>query len=154
MKKEMESLIVNKTDRKHDALLAKKGKKLFSAISTLPLRGGKIDLYWLSRYADAKQNSIEKNSQPRRRYNQRHGLNSSRGILMAYFSDKRSSDLAVWRFNGKRHIFWPHISINFSFPNCRVLLVASTALPRCWSRQFILLCSKSLTRQRSQQHLS
>jgi hypothetical protein len=31
--------------RKHDAQLVKKGKKLFSAIFSLPLRGGKIDGY-------------------------------------------------------------------------------------------------------------
>jgi hypothetical protein len=45
MKKSMESPIVNKTSRKHDALLVKKGKKLLSAIFSLPLRGGKIDGY-------------------------------------------------------------------------------------------------------------
>ena len=73
---------------------------------------------------------------------------------MAHFPDKRSTDHPVWRFNSQRHIFWPHISINLGVPNCSLLLVASTTLPRCWPRQLILLCSKSLTRQRSQQYLS
>ncbi|MGA2681955.1 MAG: hypothetical protein ABSF44_09170 [Candidatus Bathyarchaeia archaeon] len=45
MKKEKESPNVNRTNRKHDALLVKKSKKLFSAIFSLPLRGGKIDTY-------------------------------------------------------------------------------------------------------------
>ena len=45
MKKEMESLNVNKTSRKHDTLLVKKGKIIFSAIFSLPLRGGKINIY-------------------------------------------------------------------------------------------------------------
>jgi hypothetical protein len=45
MKKEMESPNVNKTSRKHDASLAKKDKKLFSAVFSLPPRGGKIDTY-------------------------------------------------------------------------------------------------------------
>ncbi len=45
MKKEMESPNVKKTSRKHVALLVKKGKKVFPAISSLPFRGGKIDTY-------------------------------------------------------------------------------------------------------------
>jgi len=45
MKKEMESPNVKKTTRKHVALLVKKGKRLFSAISSLPFRGGEIDTY-------------------------------------------------------------------------------------------------------------
>ncbi len=45
MKKRMESPNVNKSSRKPDTLLVKKGKKIFSTISSLPLRGGKIDLY-------------------------------------------------------------------------------------------------------------
>jgi len=73
---------------------------------------------------------------------------------MAHFPDKRSPDHPLWRLNGQRHIFWPHNSINFGVPNCRFLFVASTALPRCWSRQLILLCPKSLAGQRSQQHFS
>jgi hypothetical protein len=43
MKKEMESLNVNKTSRKDDMLLFKENKKLFSAIFSLPLRGGTIE---------------------------------------------------------------------------------------------------------------
>jgi len=43
MKKEMEALNVNKSNRKHDTLLVKKGKKIFSTIFSLPLRGGKIE---------------------------------------------------------------------------------------------------------------
>jgi len=45
MKKRMESPNVKKSSRKHDALLVKKGKKLFSGSFSLPLRGGKIDVY-------------------------------------------------------------------------------------------------------------
>ena len=45
MKKEMESLNVNKTSRKHDMLLVKESRKLFSAIFSLPRIGGKIDGY-------------------------------------------------------------------------------------------------------------
>ena len=45
MKKLMEFPTVNKTSRKHDALLVKKDRKLFSVIFSLPLRGGKIDFY-------------------------------------------------------------------------------------------------------------
>ena len=45
MKKEMESPNVNKTSRKHDAPLVKKGKKLFSDIFSFPLIGGKTDGY-------------------------------------------------------------------------------------------------------------
>ncbi len=45
MKKRMESLNVKNSSRKHDTLLVKKGKKLFSAIFSLPLGGGKIDFY-------------------------------------------------------------------------------------------------------------
>ena len=45
MKKEMESSTVNKTSRKHDALLVKKGKKISSAIFSLPFKGVKIDGY-------------------------------------------------------------------------------------------------------------
>ena len=45
MKKRMESPNVKKSSRKLDALLVKKGKKLVSAIFSLPLRGGKIDIY-------------------------------------------------------------------------------------------------------------
>ena len=151
MKKEMESPNVKKTTRKHVALL-KEGKRVFSAIYSLTFRGGEIDTYWLCKWKNAEVPGIEKNSQPRRRYDKRHGLDSSRGILMAHFSDKRSSDLAVWRFNSYRHIFWPYNSFNFGVPNCRFLFVAGTTLSRCGSRQFVLFCSKSLNRYRKQQH--
>jgi hypothetical protein len=45
MKKRMESPNVKKSSRKHDALLVKKGKKLFSAIFSLLLKGGKMYIY-------------------------------------------------------------------------------------------------------------
>ena len=45
MKMEIESSNVDKTSRKRDALHAKKGKIMFSAMFSLPLRGGKIDGY-------------------------------------------------------------------------------------------------------------
>ena len=45
MKKRMESPNVNKSSRKHDAQFVKKGTKLLFAISSLPFRGGKIDIY-------------------------------------------------------------------------------------------------------------
>ena len=151
MKKEMESPNVKETSGMHDALLVK-SEKLFSAIFCLPLKGGKIDTHWLHRSTDTKVTSIEKNSRPRRRYNKRYGPNSSRSIFMAHFSDERSSDLAFWCFNGERHILWPYTSINFGVSNCCFLCVASTALPWGWSWQFVLFCSKSLTRQRKQQH--
>lgn len=41
MKKEMESLNVNKTSKKREKLLVKEDKKLFSALFSLLLRGGK-----------------------------------------------------------------------------------------------------------------
>jgi len=44
MKKRMESPNVKNSSRKHDALLVKKDKTLFSAIFSLPYRGGKVDL--------------------------------------------------------------------------------------------------------------
>jgi hypothetical protein len=123
---------------------------VFSAIYSLTFKGGEIDTYWLCRWKNAEVPGIEKNSRPRRRYDKRHGLDCSRSILMAHFSDKRGPDLALWRFNSQRHIFWPHYSINFGVPNCSFLFVASTALPRCWSRQFVLFCSTSFARQRKQ----
>ena len=151
MKKEMESPNVKETSRKHKTLVVNI-EKLFSAIFSLPLKGGKLDTYWLHRCTDAKVTGIEKNFRPRRHHNKRNGLNSSRSILMAHFSDKRSPDRAIWRFNCQRHIFWPHNSINLGVPNCRLLFVASTTLPRRWPRQFVLFRSKSLARQRRQQH--
>ncbi|MGA2524547.1 MAG: hypothetical protein ABSF65_10405 [Candidatus Bathyarchaeia archaeon] len=45
MKKEMESPNVKKTTRKQITLLVQKGKRVFSAISSLPFRGGEIDTY-------------------------------------------------------------------------------------------------------------
>ena len=44
MKKRMKSPNIKKSSRKHDTLLVKKGKTLLSAIFSLPLRGGKIEL--------------------------------------------------------------------------------------------------------------
>ena len=152
MKKIIEVPTVNKSCSNHDALLVKKRKTLFSAVLSLSLRGGKADIRWHNRGTDAKQTSIEESSRPRRRYDKCYGLNSSRGIFMAHFSDKCGANNTVWRFNGVRYMAWSFTCINFGVFNCGFLFVAGTALPWCWSRQFVLLCSKSLTWQRKQQH--